>query len=135
MLNYHLVEIAMNFEFNIHIKPGKDCGEIPADPEEIIEPGATLRFTLTYPLTNHYTREETHANGKGWTRKQFINAVRRAYLFVYREEGAHPGYVPGMMNRAKSNGPYGICCHDRGDLFLEGAYSNKDGSWGLNVGS
>lgn len=72
-----------------------------------------------------------------WTQQQFIEAVRTAYKRIYQEEEAavgNPGHASGLLNRAPSNGPYGIRGHDLADLVLEGASKQND-VWELMVGS
>ena len=118
-------------QFNFSIVDSKGLSDV-------IEQTPVLRFTLTYPLTNPYVFHEIHEDGRGWTKVEFIDAVRRAYETVYATEAeasAHPGQVPNLYNRATSNGPYGIWGHEIDELFLEGAERLPDGMWSIQVGS
>lgn len=54
--------------------------------------------------------------------------ARADYERIYKEEDAAVGptkNIPGMLNRASSNGPYGIWGHDISDLYFEGVNINK----------
>ena len=120
--------------FNWHIASQKSYGRGYRRPtEKIMEPTDTLRFTLTYPLANHFHFSETHPDGSGWTEQQFCEAVHRAYVHVYTAEGPDPGCVSGLFNRAESHGPYGISCHHISDSSLAEAHPQDDGSWYLVV--
>jgi len=121
----------MKHSFRVHIESGES--RLPLDA--LFDADATVTFKIDYPLTTPYIHQETHTDGSGWTQAQFIAAVRRAYFLVYAAEGDDPGHVPGMLNRARSHGPFGIWGHDLGDLYLEGAIKQDDGSWQLEVGS
>lgn len=118
--------------FDMHIASGES--RIYPPSSAVMEAMPTLRFTIEYPLTNPFHFNETHDNGLGWTEVEFADAVRRAYTQVYESE-PDPGHIPGMLNRGKSEGAYGIWGHDLGDLYLEGAVREDDGSWRLLVGS
>lgn len=114
----------------------EDWIEAPADyGSEEMQASPILRFALTYPLNNPKSVVFTHADGTGWSRRQFVDAVRAAYQTLYDEESAHPGYFEGMLNRAQSPGPYQIWGHDISELALEGAQLLSDGSWHLSMGS
>ncbi len=100
-----------------------------------METSATLHFIVDYPLTIPRTVELTHENGAGWTQRQFVTAVRDAYLEIYAAE-PDPGRAGGgLVNRGRSEGPYGIWGHDLGDLTLERAVRQEDGTWTLEVTS
>jgi hypothetical protein len=101
---------------------------------DVMEPSPTLRFTIDYPLTNPCKVELVHEDASPWTERQFVDAVMAAYREVYASE-KDPGRMGGLLNRGKSDGPYGIWGHDLGNLALEGAYKVEDGSWRLSIGS
>lgn len=104
--------------------------------DELMQAEPTLQFTVTYPLRNPFHFSETHADGSGWTQRQFMDAVQRAYVAIYEAEGPDPGQCSDvLLNRAETSGPYGIWGHDLDDLYLEGAARNSDGSWTLYIGS
>lgn len=120
--------IVYHFNFNIMTFEGL----IPC--HGLMDPSPTIKILIDYPLTNPCTFEAKCPNPDGWTEVEFIEAVRMAYLEVYSLE-EDPGFVPGMLNRARSEGPVGIWGHGIGDLFLEGAERQDDGTWKLLVGS
>jgi hypothetical protein len=103
------------------------------DESTIVETSPIFKFQIKYPLSNPAIFELVHKDGTGWTAFQMIKAVMKAYKAVYEEEGEDPGTVPGLLNRAKSNGKYGIWGHIT-DLVLEGARKDGD-TWKLFVGS
>jgi hypothetical protein len=110
--------------------------DIPTDwGSEIIETLPRLRVLIDYPLTNAYSLDLTHEDGAGWTMRQFAIAICEAYEAIYSEEGEDPGHVEGMLNRAKSDGKYGIWGHDLGDLTLSSATRFEDGTWRIGVSS
>jgi len=85
-----------------------------------------------YPLSSPVDLKFIHLCG--FTRKDFYNAVRKGYKKIYKKED-NPGRVPGLLNRAKCEGPYGIWGHDLCDLYLEGFTEKKPGYFILSVGS
>ena len=121
-------------QFNWHIATKRNGQGLAAPSTAIMEPSPTLEFTLDYPLTRPFRFSETHEDGSGWTEVQFCDALHRAYVEVYAAEGPDPGNVPGMLNRATTDGPYGIVGHRIDDLWLEQA-SKEDGEWTLFIGS
>lgn len=130
----------MHVKFSVHLESGANYkgkhprAKFPIVTDELMEPSDTLRFTVDYPLTTPYRVELTHGDGTGWTQRQFVTAVRDTYLQIYDAE-PDPGYVHGMLNRARSEGSYGIWGHYLDDLMLEGAIRQDDGTWKLEVGS
>lgn len=92
----------------------------------VMEPSSTLRFCITFPLTQHKLVELTHDDGQSWTQQQFIEAVRAAYKTVYQEEE--------VALRAGLQGPYGIVDNDLADLILEGAMKENE-IWTVLVGN
>ena len=105
--------------------------------DETIESSWFLRFKIDYPLSRPVTIERFHVDGNGWTQKQFVEMICRVYADIYAAED-DPGHIPGMLNRGKSEGPYGIWGHDIGDLVLEYATKvgeGEDAHWQLGVGS
>jgi hypothetical protein len=133
--------MSQTVNFQIHIATGKIWNDdedmwdtIPPDyGDEILQGEPTLKFTVTYPLTNPYAVEFVHEDGSPWTRRQFIDAVIASYKVVYSSE-PDPGHITGMLNRQRSEGPFGIWGHDIGDLVLEGAAKNGE-EWELHIGS
>ena len=93
-------------------------------------------ITFDYPLSQPSTRQ--FFNEGGWTLYDFYRAVYEGYVKIYaEEEGAagDPGLIPGMLNRARSEGPHGIWGHGIEDLFLEGYQEVAPGEFKLGMGS
>lgn len=95
----------------------KEC-----NPKEVVL-SADTEYTLIidYPVFKPY--KATIKTGKrGMTRVKLASEICTHYKKMYREEdksaGGHPGRIKGMVNRALSNGTYGIWGHDLGDLVL-----------------
>jgi hypothetical protein len=132
--------MAYNIDLQIEVSSGKiwngDNWVTMSDDYgiKILDKEPTITFTIDYPVTNPMVVTLTHEDKSPWTRRQFIEAVIAAYKDIYAAE-VDPGHIPGMLNRKTSTGPFGIWGHDIGDLVLEGAYKNNDGTWGLTVGS
>jgi hypothetical protein len=91
-------------------------------PEEVILP-ANKKYTLTidYPLSNPF-KTELKTGVKGKTRREVINFIVDSYRKVYDEEnntsGVKESFIPGMYNRERTEGKYGIWGHVLGDLIL-----------------
>jgi hypothetical protein len=95
-----------------------------------------IQITFDYPLSQPTTREFFKEGG--FTLYDFYQAVYEGYVKIYAEEdGAvgDPGLIPGMLNRATSNGPHGIWGHGIEDLFLEGFRETSPGKFELGMGS
>jgi hypothetical protein len=93
-------------------------------------------ITFDYPLSQPNTREFFKPGG--FTLYDFYQAVYEGYVKIYAEEdGAvgDPGLIPGMLNRARSQGPHGIWGHGIEDLFLEGFREGVPGEYELGMGS
>ena len=97
---------------------------------------AEIYIEFDYPLNNPVIIKFT--NDGGFTVRDFAKAVHKGYTKIYAEEEAavgDPGHVPGLLNRDRSSGPYGIWGHDLRDLFLEGFTMKSPGLYELIVGS
>jgi hypothetical protein len=87
-------------------------------PDEEVLPSGKYVLEISYPLTNPFLHEfET----KGMTRRELVNLIVESYKEIYKSE-EDPGYIPGMLNRAASDGQYGIWGHHMSDLDLHTAY-------------
>lgn len=98
-------------------KDVKEC-----DPKEIIlKPNTPYELLIDYPTSTPY-RKRFNTGKKGMTRIQLADYICKNYRKMYAEEdktaGGDPGHIPGMFNRAQSEGKYGIWGHDIGDLVL-----------------
>lgn len=95
----------MNVSFNIQIASGKEWTgkryryNMGAMGALKMQDGPILKFVIEYPLDKPKSVVLMHENGSGWTRQQFVKAVRVEYKKVYAEEEAavgNPGHVPGI---------------------------------------
>lgn len=108
------------------------------NPSEKIIRANTITIVYDYPLSVEVKIRHTRIGG--WTRRALYNVIREDYTNIYKTEeetaGGDPGHIPGMLNRAQSNGDYGIWGHDIGDLVIEGIrYSEKTKTVHLEMGS
>lgn len=104
----------MHVNFAVHIESGaiyklhKARATVRDTWSEVMEPTHELKFTLNYPLTTPRVVQLVHADGSGWTQREFVEAVRTAYAEIYASE-KDPGRAGGLLlNRGRSEGPYGI---------------------------
>ena len=103
---------------------------IECTPDEIVlEPNNEYKLIIDYPLTTEYT-EKIKTTNKGLSRLDFVNLVCNRYKQIYDIEKntskTKEGYIPGMYNRVKTNGNYGIWGHVLGDLVLHTLYINEN---------
>ena len=86
---------------------------------------STVYTRITYPLKRPALfRFNLNLNGKTLTAGHLLWIYTWAYQMVYaleEEEDGNPGDIPGMFNRATSNGPFGIWGHCIGDLDYNGS--------------
>ena len=75
------------------------------------------RFVYTYPLSK--PAEFVHRLSGKTSARSILTQAARDYRKIYAAEN-DPGYIPGMMNRSQSDGPYGIWGHYLRDLYFEG---------------
>lgn len=88
--------------------------------DEFVTPPVII-VEYDYPLSKEFYFVHCSLSPKGFTRAELALSISNTYKKIYRDEedaAGNPGNVPGMMNRAESNGPYGIWGHDLGDLLL-----------------
>jgi len=77
-------------------------------------------FVFDYPLSReaHFPHELTPE--MSWI--DLLLLAQADYKEIYRredEECGPTGNIPGMLNRASSDGPFGIWGHDISDLYFE----------------
>ncbi len=100
----------------------KYAKEVKLNPSEVVLPAdKTFVLVIDYPLTTSFKRK--FETGKtGMTRRQLVNLAVDSYKKIYKTEdmgvGEATGNIPGMFNRATSDGRYGIWGHGLGDLVL-----------------
>ena len=92
---------------------------------KVVEPTATLRLRLDYPLHRPVLVEQTHKDGSPWTKRQFVAAIRDSYREIYGPAADDSG-LPLPAN---------VWGHTFDDLVLEAADRGPDGVWTLFVGS
>jgi hypothetical protein len=101
-----------------------------------VTPLNLIQIQFEYPLNNPVTFE--FENKGGFKALDFLRCVHEVYSRIYQEEDSavgNPGYIPGMYNRAASDGPYGIWGHYMEDLWFEGAVETSPGEFELMIGS
>lgn len=86
-----------------------------------------IDIVFDYPLSTPATL--SFKKKGGFTLAKLIECVRKGYEKIYAEEDEDvgpTGNLTGMMNRARSEGRYGIWGHSIEDLAIETIYYNKD---------
>lgn len=115
----------MNLDCNTHAASfvkGDEEAEYD-DVEQLKTPlglSGKFAFKYTYPLS--VAAHFRHAVTPEMTGEDLLVIARGDYERIYREEDeavGDPGHIPGMLNRARSRGPYGIWGHDFSDLYFE----------------
>lgn len=84
-------------------------------------------FLYTYPLSVTAKFEHQLTPATSWI--DILLLAKADYERIYKEEEGdvgNPGHIPGMLNRASSDGPYGIWGHDFSDLFFERVEVNEE---------
>lgn len=106
------------------------------NPNEFVIHETKIKIRYDYPLKGKHVFE--YENTQGFTRKELALLISSQYHEIYEKEEAevgNPGYIPGMLNRKASHGPYGIWGHDLGDLVLHTVEKGKDGIYNLGIDS
>lgn len=96
------------------------------DPKEVVlAPDKEFILKITYPLTIP-CEVKMKTGKKGITRLALVKKVITTYRKIYEVEDSttneKPGYIPGMCNRNRTDGKFGIWGHDIGDLMLCSAH-------------
>ena len=122
----------MNLGCNVHASSFVK-GEVFEEYSDISEMVTSLglsglyAFSYSYPLSVIATFE--HQITPEMTGEDFLVLGRSDYERIYKEEenqAGNPGHIPGMLNRARSLGKYGIWGHDFEDLYFEGIAIDED---------
>lgn len=105
--------------------------------------GDTLAFQVSYPLKKIV---EVHVRPLAWGKTHSVESIlweiANAYRVIYEKEKEsvgeekHARRAGTLLNRGKTNGPYGIWGHDITDLHFETLFvdtANKRGE--IHVGS
>lgn len=98
----------------------KEIKDSPPD-EVILLPNQEYELKISYPLTYPFITK-LKSNVKGLTRRDVVNFVVKCYKQIYKKEDERTnvkvGKIPGMYNRNRTDGKYGIWGHDLSDLIL-----------------
>jgi hypothetical protein len=77
---------------------------------------------IDYPIAKPW-QFPVKAPAGGFTRVSLVREIARLYRCVYDEEARSTkvpvGRAGQLMNRNETDGTFGICCHDLGDLVLD----------------
>ena len=148
---FHLKKTGMegvnSYAFELKGKKTITCAQIAhntpvIDGAEVIYEKSTMRIEFSYPLKDKFIFSFSKPDGAlgGFTKEEFVACVREGYRKIYDNEFDSCGFVGTVsnrcMNRAESNGPFGIWGHYIEDLVLESAEwdENRD-VWVLGIGS
>ena len=116
------MEISCNIHASTFEKGGRlEDGDYNEELKSPLGLSGHFYFTYTYPLS--VQAGFPHLLTAEMTGEDLLVLARADYERIYREEEeavGNPGHIPGMLNRARSPGPYGIWGHDFGDLYFEG---------------
>ncbi len=106
-------------------------------PDEIVIPFNEILIKYTYPLSTSVVLG-FKSNDIGFTRAELARKICEGYHQIYNEEESavgNSGNISGMLNRASSEGPYGIYGHHISDLLLHSVRQINDNLFGLDVDS
>lgn len=108
-----------------------ESGRKSPDPKETVLSAGEYTLVIDYPLSNPFKKKFKVAKG-GMTRAKLVALVIKSYKKIYADEdkdmGTQTGFIPGMLNRATSEGRYGIWGHVMEDLMLHTATVQKNGN-------
>lgn len=107
------------------------------NPDVKVDSSERIQIRFDYPLGVPVTFAFKHEDG--FTRGDFLTAVREGYREIYNAEAQTSSIPEGraspeLLNRNRTDGAYNIWRHDIGDLSLDRAIK-KDGVWHLEVSS
>ncbi len=106
------------------------------NPHELVTKLEQLEILFDYPITNPV--KITAKQKCGFTRLELYKAIHVGYKFIYdteKRQAGDPGDAPGMANRMRSDGSFGIWGHSMTDLVIEAVHISDDGSVNLGIGS
>lgn len=107
-------------------------------PDEIVIPFNEILIKYMYPLSKSVVLGFKSNNDIGFTRAELARKICDGYHQIYNEEESavgNPGNISGMLNRASSEGHYGIYGHHIGDLVLHSVRQIDGNMFGLGVDS
>ena len=98
------------------------------NPKEEILPAGKYTLAICYPLTYPFIDEKEFE--KPVTREEVVSWIVESYHFIYNAEDktslTPAGLVPGMLNRIKTDGDFGIWGHGIEDLDLHTIYVDEN---------
>ena len=97
------------------------------DPDEIVITKPQIRVSFSYPLGQEHIFKLTAPTGKdGFSRAGLAAKIARIYQYIYQEEEktspTTEGQESGLLNRAQTEGRFGIWGHELGDLVLDSVW-------------
>jgi len=114
---------------------GYDDPEDVVGKDEIITICQSATIIFNYPLSGEFRFKLKKSEGS-ITRKDFASFVQSTYRRIYDEESSgQVENIVGMLNRQKTDGPYGIWGHHIGDLVIEGVRHTGNNVYTLIIGS
>jgi len=112
-----------------------DDSEEVLGKDEIITHAKKVTVIFSYPLSGEFKFEFKNSQGK-MTRREFALFIQSTYRRIYHEEtSGQVENIVGMLNRQRTDGPYGIWGHHIGDLVIEGVRHTGDNVYTLIIGS
>ena len=101
--------------------PAEDLANM-VDAEQVVIPRASIRVAISYPLQEEHVFTLNSNDSAGFWRGELALKIAQLYQQIYAEEdrsSAEPaGTIPGLFNRNRTEGTYGIWGHGLGDLDL-----------------
>lgn len=104
---------------------GEDLYELCSISGPVVISDEQINIKFDYPLNKEVIFNFQKFGG--FTLPDLVENIRSGYAKIYKEEEAvasDPGNIQGTLNRAESNGPYGIWGHTIRDLVIEGIWYN-----------
>ncbi len=153
MAEANIINIPIEGNGAIYMTPKQLDNEIAQvkNRDEIVLQKEMVNIIIDYPLNNQYSFEVTPFNDKTYfTREDLIRKIAELYQKIYDEENESSilpeesvherakkeGKWNGMMNRALTNGKYGIWGHILGDLVIQRiTYIPSKNQIALGIGS
>lgn len=106
------------------------------DSTEIVIPEKEIKVHFSYPFNNPKVLTLVSKTER-WTRRDIYNAIRNMYKIIYEQERQTSSLKEEsistrtngdslLINRAETNGVWGIWGHDLEDLAITGISRNED---------
>jgi len=115
----------------------KECAQYMKDPDQVVVSATRVALIIDYPLEKEVS---IHLDGDcktGFTRLGLARMIAQAYQDIYNQEAEtttlpiesvaeRSGGQCRLLNRAETNGTYGIWGHDLEDLDLHTVHYDPD---------